>query len=748
MTDTADDLSAKLRVSDGEHDHGDAPAYVAHRLACWERFRAARQAARERDADAGAQPQPITVTMPDGSTRAGVRHRTTPMEIAEQVSEGLALAAVVALVNGEQRDMGRPLDCDCTLEIKTFDSPEGRAVFWHSTAHMLGEALECKYGGELCIGPPVEDGFYYDMCTGGGVIHDSDFGELEQRVAKIMKDKQRTFERMEVTKQEAREMFGYNRFKCELIDKLRDDERITCYRDGPFIDLCRGPHVPVCGRVKAMKVTKSGQAYWLGNSENPSLQRVYGISFPDKKQLKEWEKRVEEAAKRDHRKIGREQELFMFHTLSPGSCFFLPHGTRIYNRLLEFIRGEYWRRGYEEVHTPNVFDFALWETSGHSANYRENMFSFEVEQREYGMKPMNCPSHCLIFAHRRRSHRELPMRLADFGVLHRNELSGTLSGLTRVRKFEQDDAHIFCAPEQVEAEVVQYLHFMKHVYDVFGFAFELELSTRPEKYIGAVELWDRAESMLERALVQFTGKQRGEPDGWTLNPGDGAFYGPKIDIKVFDALRRRHQCATVQLDFQLPVRFNLQYAAPTSSTASASESASAAEAEVEAGEQEGGGAAAAAARQGDERSDHPHAPDADADTAVHRPVIIHRAIFGSFERFFAIITEHFGGKWPLWLSPRQAIVVPVSERFAAYARAVRDRLHAAGLYVDVDGTDRKLNKKIREAQLAQYNYILVTGEKEQRDGTVNVRTRDNEVHGERAVEALVGELLVSTKRYE
>jgi threonyl-tRNA synthetase len=659
------------------------------------------------------------------------------MDIARGLDPDIAERSIVAVVNQELWDMNRPLEGDCTVDFRTFETPEGQAVLWHSTAHMLGEAMEYKYHGELCIGPPVEDGFYYDIYLGDRSITEEDLRDLERRIQRIMKDKGRTFERMELSKAEALEMFGYNRFKCELIRKLAEGETITAYRDGPFIDLCRGPHVPTCSRIKAMKLTRLGQAYWLGKAGNPSLQRVYGISFPDKRLLKEWEKRIEEASKRDHRKIGREQELFLFHPYSPGSCFFLPHGTRIYNRLLEFIRREYWRRGYEEVLTPTVFDFALWETSGHAANYRENMFGFEVEKREFGLKPMNCPSHCLIFAHRVRSHRELPLRLADFGILHRNEPSGTLTGLTRVRKFEQDDAHIFCTPEQVESEVLNYLEFLKHVYTIFGFDFELELSTRPEKFLGDPTLWDQAESMLAQALCRFTGKQCDEPGGWRLNPGDGAFYGPKIDIKVYDALQRRHQCATVQLDFQLPIRFDLRYAA---ASVGPSDDASPALTTTPKPTTEPG-----TDHNAENGTDN---PSAGTSREIHRPVMIHRAIFGSFERFIAIITEHYGGKWPFWLSPRQAAIVPVSERFLPYAHQVCERIHEAGFFIDVDTSDRKLAKKIREAQLAQYNYILVIGEKEQADGTVNVRTRDNQVHGERTVDRLISEFRECMERFQ
>lgn len=658
------------------------PEYIAHRLKVWDAAVAAREAAK-----LSLKELPdvaVTITLPDGSIRPGVKGKTSPMDIAMSISETLGRKALVALVNEQQWDMERPFEGDATLSICDFKTPEGKATLWHSTAHMLGEAMEYKYGGELCIGPPLEDGFYYDIhLHEDKKVTEADFPDLAKRVEKITKQK-RKFQRLELSKPEAREMFAYNQFKLEIIEELADDATITAYRDGPFIDLCRGPHIPTSTRVKAMMCKGTGQAYWRAKSENPSLQRVYGISFPDKKQLKEYKHFLAEAAKRDHRIIGPKQELIMFHPYSPGCAFFLPHGQRIFNTLMDFVRKQYWQRGYTEVQTPNLFDFDLWNTSGHAQNYKSNMFVLDVEGAEYGLKPMNCPAHCLIFGSRVRSYRELPMRLADCGVLHRNELSGTLGGLTRVRRFQQDDAHIFCRRDQVKEEVRAYLEFFKYVYDIFGFRYEFELSTRPEKSMGELALWDLAESMLADALIEFTGKQEGEEGGWAINAGDGAFYGPKIDIKIYDALKRRHQCATLQLDFQLPIRFNLQYQTDGSDAA---------------------------------------VSDKDVREGFARPVIIHRAIYGSFERFFAILIEHFGGFWPFWLSPRQAIVVPVSEKFLDYARKVQHSLRAPVFHVDLDVSDRTLGKKLAEARNQYYNTILVVGETEMKDGTVNMRTR-------------------------
>ncbi|GIY77869.1 threonine--tRNA ligase 1, cytoplasmic [Caerostris darwini] len=464
------------------------------------------------------------------------------------------------------------------------------------------------------------------------------------------------------------------------------------FRCGPLIDLCRGPHVRHTGKVKALQVVKNSATYWEGKSDAESLQRIYGISFPDNKQLKEWQKFQEEAAKRDHRKIGKEQELFFFHELSPGSCFFQPKGAHIYNELIAFIKDEYRKRGFQEVVSPNVYNSKLWETSGHWQHYADNMFSFEVEKQTFALKPMNCPGHCLIFDHRPRSWRELPLRLADFGVLHRNEISGALTGLTRVRRFQQDDAHIFCTQEQITAEINGALDFLKHVYGVLGFTFQLKLSTRPENFLGEIEMWDNAEKQLAESLDAF-----GQP--WSLNPGDGAFYGPKIDITITDALRRPHQCATIQLDFQLPIRFNLQYDSVS-------------------GEKK-------------------------------RPVIIHRAILGSVERMIAILTESFGGKWPFWLSPRQSIVVPVGPMFEEYAQKVCHEITSAGFICDMDvDQGDTMKKKIRNAQLEQYNFIFVVGEREKTSNTVNVRTRDdNAVRGEFSIADVINKFKILKEKH-
>lgn len=702
----------------GEFALSNGEAYINHRSAVFDRLYTAQEEKMQSLPDV-----PITITLPDGATKEGIAMKTTPMNIAESISAGLAQNVIISKVfytsrhdNGgelaewededdkpdmnpldddeeaakenegkELWDLSRPLVGDCKIEFIKYDpdDPDVKTVFWHSSAHVLGAAIESLYGAHLTIGPPLKGGFYYDAFMGNHHLPEDDLKKIEDSAMKVCKAKHK-FQRLVLSKDEALEMFSANPFKVALItNKIPDGSMTSVYRCGPLIDLCMGPHIPNTGKIKAFAATKASATNWLGQVTNDPLQRVYGISFPDKKLMTKWKEFQEQAKQRDHRMLGAKQELIFFHNLSPGSAFWLPHGARIYNKLISFIKAEYWKRGYEEVITPNMYNLKLWEQSGHALHYKENMFTFEVEKEEFGMKPMNCPGHCLLFAHRVRSWRELPMRVADFGVLHRNELSGALSGLTRVRRFQQDDAHIFCTVEQIKAEVLGALDFMKCVYDVFGMSYKLELSTRPAKALGERELWDMAEGQLAEALNEFAGEGK-----WRINAGDGAFYGPKIDIKVYDAMERVHQCATVQLDFQLPIRFDLNYTA--------------------------------ASFKNDEGK---------LESVYKRPVMVHRAMLGSVERMFAVLTEHWGGKWPLWLSPRQVMTIPVDPIFADYADEVTKAIHDAGFYADVDLSSKSLNKKVREAQLAQYNFILVVGQKEVDEGSVNIRTRDNEVQG-------------------
>ncbi|KAI6205375.1 hypothetical protein M3Y94_00785100 [Aphelenchoides besseyi] len=614
---------------------------------------------------------PIKITLPDGKWH-------------KKISKSLADSTVIAKVNDELWDLDRPLEGDASLRFLKFDDEEGQQVFWHSSAHVLGEACERFCGGHLCYGPPIADGFYYDMFKDGDSIVPADFPKLDKIISCVVKvvDKQ-PFERLEMKKEDLLEMFSYNKFKVRILEQKVTTPTTTVYRCGPLIDLCRGPHVRNTGKIKAIKVTKNSASYWEGNAEAESLQRVYGISFPDAKQMKEWEKFQEEAAKRDHRRIGREQDLFYFNSLSPGSAFWYPNGAHIYNTLVNCIRKEYRKRGFKEVITPNMFNSRLWEKSGHWEHYSEDMFCFEVEKEQFALKPMNCPGHCLLFGSRPHTHNELPIRFADFGVLHRNEFSGALTGLTRVRRFQQDDAHIFCRSDQIVDEIKNCLDFLNHVYvNIFGFSFKLNLSTRPEKkFLGEIATWDNAESQLREAL-----DNSGHP--WVLSPGDGAFYGPKIDITIQDALRRFHQCATIQLDFQLPQRFDLNYY--------------------------------------------------DETNEKHRPVIIHRAILGSVERMTAVLTENYGGKWPFWLSPFQAKIITVHKSQNDYANKVKQRLFDAGFEVEFDDdSPDTMNKQVRNAEVQQFNFILVIGQQEEEHGTVNVRTRGKLQHGEVSVDELI-----------
>mmetsp|Transcript_14440 Transcript_14440/g.31511 ORF Transcript_14440/g.31511 Transcript_14440/m.31511 type:complete len:800 (+) Transcript_14440:51-2450(+) len=703
------------------------PEWLKQRGATYARVKERREAELKEK-----KPVPISVTMPDGKVlsqdKKGNEYmawQTTPYDVAATISNGLADASVVARVtyasfvedysafedgmegqeamdeamaDGEEEgpqssdksmlwDMTRalvgPVD---KMEFVKFGDKDANTVFWHSSAHMMGEAMEHVFGSKLTIGPPLASGFYYDSYMGADALREDDYKVVEQEINKIIKQKQK-FERMVITKEEGLELFADNPFKLSIIStKVPDGARTSVYKSGDLIDLCRGPHLPHTGKVKAFAATKHSATNWLGDTNNDSLQRMYGITFPDKKMLKDWKEKQEKAKERDHRRIAAKQELIMFHELSPGSAFWLPHGTRIYNKLVQFIRTHLRERGYDELVTPNIFNLDLWHKSGHAMHYKDNMFCFDVEGQEFAMKPMNCPGHCLCFAGAIRSYRDLPIRYADFGVLHRNELSGALTGLTRVRRFQQDDGHIFCREDQIEEEVVGALNFMKDVYKTFGMTYKLELSTRPAKALGEIGLWQRAEKALANAMDTFQG-----PGTWRENPGDGAFYGPKIDIKVMDAMDRVHQCATIQLDFQLPIRFDLQYTTDSK----------------EKGQQ------------------------------FARPVMVHRAMLGSVERMFAILCEHYGGKWPFWLSPRQAMVIPIHADFNDFCSEVQQRLHKEGFYADVDLSKEKFNKKVRTAQLAQYNLQLVVGKSELENGSVNIRTRENEVKGEMKIEDLV-----------
>jgi threonyl-tRNA synthetase len=657
------------------------------------------QLKKKHDEELASRSKPeIKVVLKSGSGEPseleGKAWETTPGQLLKHVPKELAADIVVAKVDDKVWDLDRPLERDSTVSFLTSKDPEGRAVFWHSSAHVLGEAAEHEYGCRLSHGPPTQTGFFYDMALEPGhAVKESEWPSIESKAKKYAKDKQ-PFERLEVSKDDLRKMFGYSKYKMHYIEKfVPDGESSTVYRNGTLVDLCQGPHIQNTRKIEAFKITKNSSAYFLGDQSNDSLQRIHGVAFPKKEQMKEWETFMAEAAKRDHQKIGKEQKLWMFSKLSPGSPFLLPHGTRIFNALQSMLREQYWERGYQEVQSPNMYDIDLWKTSGHWQHYQEDMFRVvvkddsaepmalsdqksdgkpvaEVKDKDKGifaLKPMNCPGHCVMFRDEERSYRELPWRVADFGVLHRNEASGALSGLTRVRKFQQDDTHIFCTEAQVTAEIEGLFDFMTYVYGLFGFPFKLKFSTRPEGYMGKLEEWNAAEARLKEALTSFRGSD------WELNEGDGAFYGPKIDVTISDALGREYQCATIQLDFQGPQNFKLEYRTGESSEGI-----------------------------GGEKEKDPSGLSA----GMARPVMIHRAIVGSFERFIAILCEHFAGKWPFWLSPRQILVIPVMKGAEEYVKEIQAIFHKARMYVDVDLSGNTLQKKIRTGQLQQYNFIF------------------------------------------
>ncbi len=607
----------------------------------------------------------LTVTLPDGSTRE-VDRGTTPLDVAAGIGRRLARDAVVARVDGELWDLARPLPGDVRLELLTADDPEALHVLRHSTAHATAQAVQELFPGtRIGQGPVIDNGFYYDFDR-DEAFSEADLEAIERRVAEIIA-RDLPIERQELPRDEAIRFFEQEGEPYKIyFARTKGGETVSIYRQGEWTDFCLGPHVRSTGRLGAFKLLSVAGAYWLGSERNKMLQRIYGTAFFSRQELERHLELIEEARRRDHRRLGRELSLFSFHPEAPASPFFHPRGAAVYNRLVDYVRGLYRRYGYDEVITPQIFEASLWKRSGHYEHYRDNMYFTHVDEREYAVKPMNCPSHCLMFGEGRHSYRELPMRMADFGRLHRYELSGVTAGLTRVRSFAQDDAHIFCTPEQVEAEVDGVVGMILESYRLFGFEVQIVLSTRPEDRAGDDALWDRAEADL-RAALDGTGQP------YTVAAGEGAFYGPKIDFIVKDALSREHQLGTCQLDYVLPERFDLRYI--------------------------------------------------DRDDNEQRPVMIHRAMLGSLERFFGILIEHVGGAFPLWLAPEQVRVLPITERANEYARDVAAELRRAGLVAEVDERNSKIGAKIREAQVGKVPYMLVVGDREAEAGTVAVRSR-------------------------
>jgi threonyl-tRNA synthetase len=645
------------------------------------------------------------VRLPDGSTR-DLSPDANAADLAAAIGPGLARAAVAARVNGEVVDLARPLPDGAEVALLTKRDAEALEVLRHSAAHLMADAILRVFpAAQLTIGPVVEDGFYYDVHLPEGKITPDDFSALEQEMKRIA-DEGAAFERCEVGDPEKDENFaryraidgGHNKFKLEIVGDIQArGDQISLYKHGDFVDLCRGPHVPHTGWLKHVKPTAVSGAYWRADAEREQLVRVYGTAFFDKKQLKEHLHLIEEAKKRDHRVLGEQLDLFSFHDDAPGFPFFHPNGTVLFNLLTGYMRGLLRRRSYHEVKTPLVLSEKLWHTSGHYDNYMENMFFTKLklrdeqkpdevhdnvdEDRPLAVKPMNCPGHLLVYRDRPHSHNEFPLRYSEMGLVHRRELSGVRHGLFRVQAFTQDDAHHFCTPEQIEDEIAMLIEFFKEVYGVFDLGdVRIELSTRPEKSIGSDEIWERAESALRGALTK-AGIE------YDLNEGDGAFYGPKIDFHIRDVLKRSWQCGTIQLDFSMPDRFGLAYIG--------------------------------------------------ADGQKHTPVMIHRACYGSVERFLGIIIENYAGKFPFWLAPVQALVIPVRDKFTAYAKTVHEKLLDAGMRAEVNLKDDRVGYKIREASLRKLPYAIVVGEKEQGAGSINVRSRDRGELGEMQIEAFL-----------
>jgi threonyl-tRNA synthetase len=615
----------------------------------------------------------MRISLPDG-TELELEDGATGADAARAIGEGLARAALGIRVDGELRDLDGPLDDGAKIEIVTDRDEDGLWLIRHDAAHVLAEAVMELYPGvKISIGPPIEDGFYYDFeFPDGTKVSEDDFDAIEAKMREHVKADEH-FEREDVSVAQAIERFkaeGQD-YKVEMIEDLVRNadpghpvESVSLYRNGDFTDLCRGPHGPGTKRVKAFKLTSVAGAYWRGDASRQMLTRVYGTAWPSKEQLEEHVKRLEEARERDHRKLGRELDLFMFSELSPGSPFWLPNGTHIWNELTRLWRATNVERGYTEVRTPILYDVELWKRSGHWHVYRDHMYFTDVEGKPMGLKPMNCPAHVQIYKRELHSYRDLPIRLAEQGLVHRHEPSGTLHGLLRVRHITQDDAHVFCREDQIEEEVLRCIDFGFFIYDQFGLKPRLELSTRPEKRVGSEEMWDKAEAALAKAL-EDAGLE------YDLNEGDGAFYGPKIDLHMTDAIGRSWQLGTVQCDYYMPEQFELTYMG--------------------------------------------------ADNQEHRPVMIHRALMGAFERFIGILIEHYAGEFPLWLSPVQARVLPIADRHIEYARNVAAELHAAGIRADVDDRTESVGKKIREGELKKVPYMLVVGDQEQEQGTVAVR---------------------------
>jgi len=608
----------------------------------------------------------ISITLPDNSIKQ-FDDAVTGYQVAQSISQGLADNSVAMDLDGEIVDLNRLIESDSTVRLLTARDPEALEIMRHSAAHVMAQAVLRRYPkAQLTIGPVIEDGFYYDIDM--PPVSEADFAGIEKEMRDIVKAKL-PVARKEIAKSDALTFYADEPYKTEMINEL-EDGTISIYEQGEFTDLCRGPHVPHTGFIKTFKLMKVSGAYWRSDQAKARLQRIYGTAFFDKKELKRYLNFLEEAQKRNHRKIGTAMGLFSFHDEAPGMPFFHDKGMAVWNALIDYWRMEHTADGYVETKTPVILNRALWKRSGHWDNYRENMYLTEIDEAPYAVKPMNCPGGMLIYKSEPHSYRDLPIRAAELGLVHRHELSGVLSGLFRVRAFHQDDAHIFMTPDQIKDEILRALRLVARIYGTFGLDFHLELSTRPEKSIGSDARWEEATRGLEDALIAY-GQE------YEINEGDGAFYGPKIDVHIKDALKRTWQCGTIQLDMSLPERFDLTYIG--------------------------------------------------ADNEKHRPIMIHRTILGSIERFLGILIEHFAGRFPLWLAPVQAILLPINDDLTPWANAAAREMAQTGLRVAVDDRTESLNRKIREAQLANIPLILTMGNREKEAGTVAVRTLDGTV---------------------
>lgn len=611
----------------------------------------------------------INITLPNGSVKEFDQASVTPIDVAKSLSNSLPKKAVAALVNGEVVDLGTELTADAEVSILTFDDKEGKDVFRHSSSHVLAEAVQRLWPGtKLAIGPAIENGFYYDFDSEHTFVPE-DLEKIEAEMKKIVKAAA-PFVRSELPRDEAIAFFQERgeSYKVELIEDLPEDETISLYTDGDYVDLCAGPHLPKTSAIKAIKLMSIAGAYWRGDEKNKMLQRIYGTSFPKQDALDEYLNLLEEAKRRDHRKLGRDLGLFSFVDEAPGFPIFHPKGMILRNELETFWREEHKKAGYSEIRTPLIMNRSLWERSGHWDHYKENMYFTEIDEAPYAIKPMNCPGGILLYNESLHSYRELPLRWAELGLVHRHELSGALHGLMRVRAFTQDDAHIFMREDQIIDELIGVMNLVDRVYSKFGFEYHVELSTRPEDSMGDDELWEKATDGLRQALAAV-GRD------YTLNPGDGAFYGPKIDFHLKDVLGRTWQCGTIQLDFQMPEKFDMSYI----------------------GE----------------------------DGEKHRPVMVHRTVFGSMERFIGILTEHFAGAFPTWMAPVQAMIIPITSDQADYADELAAKLKADGVRVEVDHRSEKMGYKIREATVQKTPYMLVVGGKEAENGTISLRSYKN-----------------------